>query len=249
MSSDFTVKTEGFEGPLDLLLNLIEKRKMLINEVSLAQVTDDYLEHIKQFDTVSLNDVSSFVVVASTLLLIKSRSLLPKLELTTEEEGDIEQLEKRLRIYKKIKEAEPVLEKLFGKKILFETRYEPVRSVMFAPGKNITTDSILEALQSSLKLVPKPEKKQKASIAPAMNLEQMIGNLVTRIQGAMQMSFKDFSGSHSSKDAREARIHTIVSFLAMLELVKQGNICVTQDNHFEDIHMNTQQEEVIMDTL
>jgi segregation and condensation protein A len=96
MSDKFLVKTEAFEGPLDLLLHLIEKRKLLINEVSLIKITDDYIEYIQSHDNISLKNNAHFILVASTLVLIKSKSLLPTLELTREEEQDIEDLEARI---------------------------------------------------------------------------------------------------------------------------------------------------------
>ena len=81
----YTVKTEIFEGPLDLLLTLVEKRKLFINDISLSQVADDYVLHIKQYSEFPVGEVANFVLVASVLVLIKSKSLLPKLDLTQEE--------------------------------------------------------------------------------------------------------------------------------------------------------------------
>ena len=85
----FTVKTKDFEGPLDLLLDLIEKRKFFINDLSLAKVTDDFIAHIQQFENLPMGESAHFILVASTLLLIKSRSLLPQLNLTEEEQTDL----------------------------------------------------------------------------------------------------------------------------------------------------------------
>ena len=100
----FKIKTETFEGPLDLLLSFIEKRKLLINEISLAKITDDYLGHIQSISDHSIGDRAEFIVTASTLLLIKSRSLLPNLSLSDEEEQNISDLEDRLKLYQKIKD-------------------------------------------------------------------------------------------------------------------------------------------------
>src|SRR3990167_6797300 len=95
----YKIKLVGFEGPFGLLLDLVEKRKLFINDVSLAQVTEDYLAYMNKLGGLSSAEISSFVYVASTLLLIKSKSLLPNLDLTSEEEGDIKNLEERLRLY------------------------------------------------------------------------------------------------------------------------------------------------------
>ncbi|MEK7117749.1 MAG: segregation/condensation protein A, partial [Patescibacteria group bacterium] len=85
MDTDFKVKTGDFEGPLELLLELIEKRKLHINDVSLSQVADDFIAHIKSLEEFPMNDSADFILIASTLLLIKSKSLLPTLELTEDE--------------------------------------------------------------------------------------------------------------------------------------------------------------------
>src|SRR3989344_7297472 len=99
------VKTSVYEGPLDLLLELIEKRKLLINDISLANVADEYITRINAMDELPVGETADFVALAATLLLIKSRSLLPSLTLTDEESRDIKELEYRLAIYQLIKEA------------------------------------------------------------------------------------------------------------------------------------------------
>ena len=95
----YHVKTEQFEGPLDLLLSLIEKRKLFISDFSLSRVADDYISHIRTFERFPMNDVANFLLVASTLVLIKSKTLLPELDLTKEEETDIDDLKKRLALF------------------------------------------------------------------------------------------------------------------------------------------------------
>src|SRR3989338_4175805 len=99
------VKTPVYEGPLDLLLELIEKRKLLINTISLSEVTNEYLERIKAMPELPLGETAEFVALAATLLLIKSRSLLHTLELSEDESRDIKELEYRLAIYQILKEA------------------------------------------------------------------------------------------------------------------------------------------------
>src|SRR3989344_9116880 len=93
----FHVKTEVFEGPLDLLLSLIEKHKLHINDVSLSKVTDDYISYVNAQVDFPMGQAADFILVASTLVLIKSKSLLPTLDLSKEEQGDIADLERRLK--------------------------------------------------------------------------------------------------------------------------------------------------------
>src|SRR3990167_10380841 len=114
MTAKFAVKTQVFEGPLDLLLELISKRKLFVNDVSLSQVTDDFIAYIQEHDEFPLSESAEFILVASTLMLIKSRSLLPTLELTEEEEESIHDLEDRLALYARTKELAVELKSIFG---------------------------------------------------------------------------------------------------------------------------------------
>ena len=100
-----TVKTSVYEGPLEVLLELIEKRKLLINDISLASVTDEYIARVNTMPHLPVGETAEFISLAATLLLIKSRSLLPNLQLSEEESRDIKELEYRLALYQLIKEA------------------------------------------------------------------------------------------------------------------------------------------------
>src|SRR6185436_9963090 len=115
----YKVKTHVFEGPLDLLLNLIESRKLFINEISLSKVTDDYVSYVRSFKELHIADITSFVLIAATLILIKSRSLIPNLELSDEEEAKIIDLEARLKMYQVIKEVGAEIKARFGKDIIY----------------------------------------------------------------------------------------------------------------------------------
>src|SRR3990167_9179602 len=119
MLDSFKIKTDIFEGPLDLLLSLIEKRKLLINEISLSKVADDFIGYLKTHESFPIAKTAHFILVASTLLLIKSKSLLPSLELTEEESASIEDLELRLRIFRKFKELTKGLTLIFGKEVIY----------------------------------------------------------------------------------------------------------------------------------
>jgi segregation and condensation protein A len=232
----FTIKTESFEGPLDLLLDLIEKRKLFISDISLAKVTDDFIEHVKNLGTVAISESAHFILVASTLLLIKSKSLLPGLALTEEEQVDIASLETRLKIYKKIKEASVHVQNIFGKDIIFaQSQSRPVTPV-FAPEPDFGFEKALFILKDLINRLPKKENAPKVLIKKVISLEDMIGTLTTRITSHLKMSFKEFTKEH-----KENRVNVIVSFLAMLELVKQGIVHVSQDKTFGDIVMETKE--------
>ncbi|MFH1454953.1 MAG: ScpA family protein [bacterium] len=231
--NQFKIKTEVFEGPLDLLLSLIEKRKLLINDVSLAKVTDDFIAHLQNREVYSIKDASEFLVIASTLLLIKSRSLIPSLNLSEEEQTDIQDLELKLKIYKKIKELSVYIKNNFGKKIIFFPNTRKVEPV-FSPGPEMNKENISKAIFEVIKNLPKFDIKPKVKVTKVISLEEMITNLTERVKSSLKMSFKDFSGMGKAE-----KINVIISFLAMLELVKQGIIEVNQKDKFEDIHMET----------
>lgn len=230
----FSIKTEAFEGPLDLLLSLIEKRKLLVNDVSLAQITDDYIEFIKNANSYSIRENSHFILIASTLLLIKSKSLLPTLELTQEEQGSIEELETRLKIYKAIKDNEHHVANSFDVTPSFFSDGFSFDEVIFAPPANLDMLLIQSTLASILKSLPKKESLPKTVVKKIITLEETISNLTRRVQQNISMSFKEFASF-----GKEEKVNIVVSFLAMLELVKQGIIETRQHNHFEDIEIQT----------
>ncbi len=231
----FTVKHNQFEGPLDLLLDLIEKRKLFVNDVSLAKVADDYIEYVKKLDEFPVADSAHFILVASTLLLIKSKSLLPTLTLTTEEQASIDDLETRLKIYERMRALAEGIKPLFGARIMI-SRGDIKQSPVFSPDKDMTLTNIVTAAGRVLSNLPKREFLPKVLVDKVISLEVMIENLTQRVTEGLRMSFREFSGAH-----KENKVHVIVSFLAMLELVKQGVIGVSQEKHFDDIHMQTEE--------
>lgn len=234
MTQEYQIKTEVFEGPLELLLDLVEKRKLFINEISLAQVADDYIAHLKQFEKMPVDFVSNFLIVAATLILIKSKSLLPALSLTEEETQDIDELERRLKEYQKIRELSVHVKQMFGEKVSFPKGQSREKEIVFAPSEEITAPSIFSAIRDVIAHFPKKVTLPKVVVKKVISLEEMMDKLTTRITGSLKMSFKDFAGV-----GREEKVNVIVSFLAMLELVKQGIIAVTQGENEDDIQIET----------
>ncbi|MFA6554152.1 MAG: ScpA family protein [Candidatus Paceibacterota bacterium] len=232
----FTIKTQSFEGPLDLLLDLIEKRKLFISDISLAKVTDDFILHVRDMGNVEIGESAHFILVASTLLLIKSKSLLPELALTQEEQVDIHDLETRLKIYKRIKDASLNVSKLFGEQVIFSPSQSKPIIPVFTPEPEFTLEKALYSLKDLINRLPKKENAPKVLIKKVISLEDMIGTLTTRITSHLRMSFKEFTKEH-----KENRVNVIVSFLAMLELVKQGIVHVSQEKTFGDIQMETKE--------
>ena len=227
----FEVKTSAFEGPLDLLLDLVEKRKLLINDISIAEVTDEYMRQVSLMQELSLPNTAQFVALAATLLLIKSKSLLPVLELTQEEEEGIDDLEARLRKYKIYRDAAKNLEEVFGKTMSHERQFVRDSNPLFVTDKFTTTQALESAIGEVLVNLPIKEIKLKVQVRKVISLEEMIDRLHTRIEKQMKVTFRELLENDTEKT------NIIVGFLAILESVKQGSILVAQMNRFEDIHI------------
>ncbi len=233
MSSKFTVEHEHFQGPLETLLGLIESRKLSVSLVSLSEVCDGYLAYVEKLPELPLSETSQFVLIASTLLLIKSRSLLP-MPLTDEEEQSIEELEKRLKHLAKIRDAAKLLKGQWGRDSLVLTRRAPdivaitgVAKPAFAPAE-AAIQTILAAARKLVRTLPKPDKMAEAVVAPILKLEDVIVSLKNRLQKAVRARWSDVTRGASKGDM-------IVHFLAVLELVRHGSISATQDKLFSDI--------------
>ena len=228
----YQIKISGFEGPFGLLLDLIEKRKLHINDVSLSAVTEDYLAYMNKLGGLSPAEISSFVLVASTLLLIKSKSLLPNLDLTSEEQGDIKSLEERLRLYELFTRLGGNIKDNFGKKIIFAPNERKNEILVFLPDERITKDSMMTFAKDVLGSMPKKVFLPEVEVRKVISIEEMIDKLTDRIKSAMKMSFSDFAGKSKT---REEKVFVIVGFLAMLELVRNGILDAVQENDGGDI--------------
>ncbi len=214
----YAIQLENFEGPLDLLLHLIKKNEMDLHDIPMAAITRQYLEILDAMKVLNLDVASEFLLMAATLVHIKSKLLLPKIvedEQEEDEEDPRAELVRRLLEYQKYKEVSQVLDSrpqlgrdLFSRaapepEVLEETDSEFVAVGLF---------DLLEALQEVLRVSPEP-------MTHDINLEQLsvtdrINSILTRLQGRESIAFNDlFEGVMQRKEV-------IVSFLALLELVK-----------------------------
>jgi len=231
-SQSYTVKTHVFEGPFGLLLNLIEKRKLFINDLSLAQVTDDYLQYVTKLGESRAAEISNFIIVAATLILIKSKSLLPGLSLTDEEQGDIKSLEERLRLYELFARLGVNVKKMFGDEMIFAPQERKNDVLVFLPDDQITRASMMTFAREALGRLPEKVTLSNVEVKKVISIEEVINKLTDRITETLKMSFKDFTGKAST---REEKVFVIVSFLAMLELVRNGILHAVQEDHGDDI--------------
>ena len=243
--SSFIITTKQFEGPIELLLRLIQDRKMAINEVSLADVADSYIQSIQNKDAIDVSAMTQFLVIAATLMLIKSKSLLPMLDLSDEEEEDIESLEERLKLYRVYVNAGEHIEQQFNAHPTYG-RNSVAREIVFAPDEGITVNTLHDSLLSVFNEIPKetqdlPEERVKTVV----HIEDVMEDLERRVKQGLQTSFTRMTEgvrtATTITEYRQAKSYAVVSFLAMLEMVKNGIIDVLQDETFTDIAIQKSQ--------
>ena len=236
------LKTENFEGPVGLLLDLVERKKMPISEVSLAAISGQFLDYLKTFENLPYADTVSFIETASILMLIKSRSLLPQMEISEEERQSIEELEKRLDIYKFIRDVSGAIKNIYGKNPLFvRESFANVDALFGVKPANLSLENVLEAARSVISFFPEEESLPQVKIGRIIKLEEKISELAQRIQDNIRTCFSDFSDRNkygkSQEELNDMKTEIIVSFLALLELVKQGIAIADQENAFGDINI------------
>ncbi len=227
----FTIKTDSYEGPFEVLLDLIEARKLLVNDLTLASITEDFIAHVRAQETFPVDETANFIQIAATLLLIKSKSLIPDLALSDDENAEVEDLKRRLAAYEKVREASRELARIFGKTVMVSGGKRGIEPV-FAPSRDLSAAALAEALARVLAAREAVEELPEARVKPLVTIEQIMDRLAKRVQSAMTISFKDFAGD------RKEKIEVIVSFLALLELVKQGAVAAEQYGEHGDIRIS-----------
>lgn len=238
----YEVKLSQFSGPLDKLLELIEAQKLQITEISLAAVTGDFIKYLEESkDAMNPVVLSDFLVVAAKLILIKSKTLLPDLTLTEEEETEIKDLETRLAIYREFAargagagpslSASQNLNTLWSRNRIAYSRplFAALQdSSFFYPSANLNIDSLssaLNSLASELKdLLPEKSKIKEVIIS----LEEKIAELLSRFKEVAAHTFGRLA-------EKKSKAETIVMFLAVLHLLRKNMIHVEQEATFGDI--------------
>ncbi|MDP2629206.1 MAG: segregation/condensation protein A [Candidatus Harrisonbacteria bacterium] len=238
--ADFPIKTQTFSGPLAKLLELIESKEVDISQLGLAAVTEDFLFYVQNnredIDTATL---SEFVSIASKLLLLKSKQILPSFELSEEEESSIEELQARLEVYRLFRakssaaagEASAHLQALyegshhcFGRKLLSSLS----EGVVFYPPPGLLAHA-LQAQMRSLLMKEEQYLEPKYTITiSAISLQQKIDEIGQRLEQAL-------AGGFRAVTSNQPKHEVIVSFLAILHMFASRLIDLDQTNHFEDI--------------
>lgn len=230
-----------FEGPIELLLRFVEQRKLPINDISLAQVADEYIAHLQSLPKMEYGMATHFISIATTLLIVKAKSLLPTLELAEEEERGIEDLERQLKWYQIFRDAGKLLADTAGKHRMYARPFKLKREIIFTPDPTTMTlenmEGILNDLLGGLKKIQK-ETLPEARIRIVVHIEDVMSSLRTRLATAVSVSFREMTKNLVPGDAISYETHkssTIVSFLAVLELARHGMIAILQDEVYGDM--------------
>lgn len=229
----YLVKTEQFEGPFDILLSLIEKKKLHINEVSIAEIADDYIQYVRE-NEFKLPEVSSFIVVASTLAYIKSKALLPTFSLN-EEENDAEELEERLKLFAIFSGLAKEMGTTIFTKSLYQRIYRvPKKEVVFTPDVDqMKLENLHDHMIELFRRAPETEFTPEKKVAKQMSLKEVLESITAKITRFVRAQFSELTVGADKKN-------TAISFLAVLELYKQGFIDLSQNELFGSILVEKQ---------
>ncbi len=216
-----------FSGPLDLLLSLLQEEKMTISEVSLSAVTEQYLTYLDTLEEKNPDELADFLVVAAKLLLLKSKTLLPNLIGDDDNEGN---LEAQLRLYKQFVDASKKLHKLW----LSEKRGIPRERTVkkpegFVPPERVTLERLHGSMLLLVKRLAPPKPLPQTHIDKTVSLKERIDAIRRLVSSGQRLLF------HEILESSQNKTEIIVSFLAILELMKQRQISLEQSDSFSDI--------------
>lgn len=227
----YELKTEKFSGPLEKLLELIEARHLEITELSLAEVTADFLNYLKGIENVEPRLLADFVVIASRLLLIKSRALLPSLEVTEEEEAEIKDLEERLKLYREFKQAGQHIRSLWNEEaVLYSREFLASMPPVFYPPSDLETRQLHEAIRGLMEDFSRFIAETGNLKITMVSLEEKMTELLDRVRTSV-LQFKKWTEEKS-------RSEIVVLFLAVLHLLKNELIRVEQKDRFSEIKIS-----------
>lgn len=239
----YVLELKGYRGPIEKLLELVENEKMEVSLISVARVTEDFLayfqnlketeegveSHLDALEQADLKMIlADFLLIASRLVLIKSRVLIPSLPLEHDDEVAIEDLEKRIQIYQDLKGAKDNILKLWAAKpYVFSREFLMQKEIFFYPPENVRIDDLVGVMSRLLGELQKFLAPVKEIKNETINLSIKIKEVLNRLSNGMK-SFSDF---HDKK----TRSELVVLFLAVLHLVREQLVQVEQSEHFGEM--------------
>lgn len=219
-----------FEGPLDLLLSLIEEQKLNITQIALAHVTEQFLQYVRQLEQIEPTILADYLTIAAKLLVIKSKAILPTLEVDKDEDEPAGDLTEKLLVYKQFKEVAKYFKNLdsqrhqsFTRTTIFEER------INFFPDPNLTPQSLKTSILKVLQALKELDNLPKARIREAISIQEKIDQLQSRLTGQIETKLSTLLTTAKNKS------EVIVTFLALLELIKQRVLVADQEVLFADV--------------
>lgn len=236
--SEYKVRLEAFEGPLDLLLYLVKKDEVDIYDISIERITTQYLAYLEAFDVLQIEVAGEFLVMAANLLYIKSRTLLPRDQQMPDEEVEEDdprwELIRQLIEYRKFKEAashlrdqEELQAALFPRAVSLDPAHAPIIDANMMLG-DVGIFDLINAFQRALKRLP-AEEKQGEIHEETYTVTDRINHLMRLVDRGVSMRFEELFGDAST------RSELVVTFLALLELIRMKQFRVRQEEQFAEI--------------
>lgn len=238
----YEIKLDNFEGPLDLLCHLVDKNKMDINEVNISEITDQYIEYINAMQELNLDITSEFLVMASTLIYLKSKSLLPK-QVEDEAELTEEELINRIIEYKKYKEISKKLREYFE---IYSKRFYKMPDKIQLPNRKLEKEYSKTQIEESYKnLIERNKSKVNVN---AKNLEKIAITETVTVTSKVKDIIKElikkpkFIFSKLCKAKRYTKLETVTAFSGILELSRRKKVTAKQEKIFGDITVEKARE-------
>lgn len=236
-NSTYTVELPNFEGPLDLLLSLIEKEELDITKIALARVTDQFLAYLEVLKEVNPDELTDFLMVAAKLILIKSEVLLPRPppSMIHEEEEDLgDELARQLRLYKQFKEVAVHLKAVedAGRRNFIRLTYVPPKVEPKLVEGEVTLTQLMEAAITALTIKPPDPAVDEVVSREVVTIGQKMAHIRHMLQSGQTISFQRLLSEQRGK------IELIVTLLAVLELIKRRVVIVEQPDKFGDMVIN-----------
>ena len=235
---EYRVHLENFEGPLDLLLHLIKEAKLDITTLKISDITEQYLAFMEEIDTLDMEKASEFIEVAATLLEIKSKKLLPRLDDVKPEEEDSESnLIRRLQEYKLFKEASEDLKAIENINRMYKEP-EPAANKYKIILKDMKLDNLLDAFTKILHKVhlEETQAEEKKIVRDRFTVQEKMAAIKDAILIREKVKFEELFEPDSTKS------EVINVFLAILELLKQQVISIHQESSFDEIEITKNEE-------
>ncbi len=234
---DYRVSIKQFQGPLDLLLHLVEKAEVDIRDIFISEITNEFLEYVKQLDEPDPDQTSEFLTVAATLVYAKSRSLFPPEPKAEEEdeEDPAELLVRRLREYKAFKEASETMRRLYAEASLMRTKQPeefplPPKEIIL---RDTTVERLFEAMLAALERVKEPEKQERVHAVRRddFTIRYCAGRIRSRLRtNRGKTTFREIIDG-------AGKMEIIVTFMSLLEMISSGEIRVEQSSYCGDIEI------------